>query len=148
MAEERYRHVVTSHLFLVKDGRILLLRRFNTGYEDGNYSVVAGHVEEGETARETIAREAEEEAGIEIDVGNLEVLHVMHRKGKPDERIDFFMTAKEWSGEPEIKEPGKCDDLRWFGLNELPPNVIPYIRQAINCFLEKKIYSEFGWEDR
>ena len=43
-------------------------------------------------------------------------------------------------------EPHKCDDLSWFDLNDLPENVIPYIKQAIQNILNKEIYSEFGWK--
>ena len=38
---------VAAHLLLDKDVRILMLRRYNTGYEDGNYSVDVGHVRRG-----------------------------------------------------------------------------------------------------
>ena len=38
---ERFKLVVAVHLLLIENKKILLLRRFNTGYEDGNYSVVA-----------------------------------------------------------------------------------------------------------
>ncbi len=43
---------------------ILLFRRFNTGFGDGQYSFPAGHVEEGESVTATAIREALEEAGI------------------------------------------------------------------------------------
>jgi hypothetical protein len=35
MATKRFTAPVTIHLFFIKDHQILLLRRFNTGYEDG-----------------------------------------------------------------------------------------------------------------
>jgi hypothetical protein len=42
-------------------------------------------------------------------------------------------------------EPHKCDDLRWFELNKLPENIIPYVKQAIDNIRNKKFYSEYGW---
>ena len=43
------RFPVAVHILLRRDDEVLLVRRCNTGYEDGKLSVVAGHVEPGET---------------------------------------------------------------------------------------------------
>jgi ADP-ribose pyrophosphatase YjhB (NUDIX family) len=145
MAKERFKLVPTSHLILIKDNKILLSRRFNTGYEDGNYSVVAGHLDGDETFVHAMVREAKEEAGIEIEPKDLEVIHVMHRKCPTEERIDFFIKAKKWKGKPRIMETDKCDDMSWFELNKLPHNTIPYIKQAIEKIMENVFYSEHGW---
>ena len=135
------------HLFLINDGKILLLRRANTGYEDGNYSVPAGHIDGGETASSAMIREAREEAGITIIPQDLDVIHVMHRIRDNEERIDFFFSASKWLGEIMNAEPDKCDDLSWFHLSELPENIIPYVRSAFEKSDQKIAYSEFGWEE-
>lgn len=110
MTGERYRAICALHLLLVRGGQILLSRRFNTGYEDGNYSVPAGHLEPNEPVTVGMAREVGEEIGVVINPKDLEVAHVMHRNAGHG-RIDFFFTAKKWEGEPENKEPEKCDGL-------------------------------------
>ncbi len=145
MQKERFKLVPTSHLILTNDNKILLLRRFNTGYEDGNYSVVAGHLDGNETFLQAMVREASEEAGITIKEEDLEVVHVMHRKGPGEERIDFFIKANAWEGEPRIMETQRCDDLKWFGIDSLPSNVIAYVKQAIENFRRRVFYSEHGW---
>jgi len=145
MVNERYKFISAVHLILIKDGKILLLRRFNTGYEDGNYSVPAGHIKQGERARTAMVREAKEETGLDIDEDALKTIHVMHRMGNDQERIDFFMSAKEWKGEPCICEKDKSDELSWYGLNELPENIIPYVKSALEHIETNEFYSEFGW---
>jgi ADP-ribose pyrophosphatase YjhB (NUDIX family) len=137
--------VPETHLFLVRDDRILLLRRCNTDYEDGKYSVVAGHLDGAETAREAICREAQEEAGIELAPDELAFAQVVHRADR-DERVSFFFEARRWRGEPTNMEPHKADDLGWFPLNELPDNMVSYVRRAIERWRAGVFYGESGWE--
>lgn len=144
---ERFKIVPACYLMLVKDGKMLLSRRFNTGYEDGNYSFVAGHLNGNETFRQAMAREAKEEAGIVIDPEKLKIIHVMHRaqENSTGERVDILMTIAEWVGEIKNNEPEKCDDLSWFLIDEIPDNVVPFLKQAINCVNKGIFYSEFGF---
>ena len=141
----RQRFPVAVHLFFLRDSQLLLLRRFNTGYEDGNYSVVAGHVDAGETVTQAAIREAEEEIGVDLSSQDIEIVHVMNRKSN-DERIDFFMVVKRWVGEISNCEPEKCDLLAWYPVDALPQNIIPYVRTAIEEFQTGNIFSEFGWK--
>ncbi|HKC75618.1 MAG TPA: NUDIX domain-containing protein, partial [Chloroflexota bacterium] len=60
MARDWFRVVAAVHLFLISDAQVLLLRRFNTGYEDGQYSVIAGHLDGGEEVTAAMRREARE----------------------------------------------------------------------------------------
>lgn len=142
---KNFPYVGSSYLFLIKDNKILLQRRFQTGFQDGNYGVPAGHLDGGETAREGCAREISEEIGININPNDLTVVHIMHRKGEQDERFDFFMTTEKYTGEIVNNEPNKCDDLSWFPLNELPENIVDYVHIAIKNFQKGIIYSEYGW---
>jgi 8-oxo-dGTP diphosphatase len=141
---EKFKLIASVYLLFRRDEEILLLRRFNTGYEDGNYGLVAGHLDAGESLRHATVREAYEESGVVIKEEDLILRTTMHRK-QDDERVDFFFEPTNWSGEITNMEPGKCDDLSWFRINDLPENIIPYIRQAIECADRGIIYSEFGW---
>jgi 8-oxo-dGTP pyrophosphatase MutT (NUDIX family) len=132
-------------LFLIRDGQILLLRRYNTGYEDGKYSVPAGHLDGGAEVVEAAIREALEEIGVEIGRDDVRVVGVMHRQAGLEERIDFFVKVCRWKGEITNREPEKCDELRWVPVNELPQNVIPYVRQAICNYLEGIWFDSYGW---
>jgi len=144
MAIERFRLVSAAHLFLIRDGKVLLLRRFNTGYEDGKYSVIAGHLEGDEEVKAAAIREAREEVGIEISPSDLQVVGVMHRKSN-DERVDFFLATTSWSGEITNREPDRCDQLAWFDFDRLPGNVIPYVGRALDNYRRRNWFDSFGW---
>jgi 8-oxo-dGTP pyrophosphatase MutT (NUDIX family) len=135
---------VTVHLFLFRENQVLLLRRFNTGFRDGEYSVPAGHLNGGETVIAAAAREAEEEIGVQIEARDTIFSSVMHRI-EGDERVDFFVHVHKWQGEPFNAEPEKCDDLYWADVDQLPANTIPYVRRAIENHLNAIQFDEFGW---
>jgi 8-oxo-dGTP diphosphatase len=145
MKKKRFKMIASGYLFLIRNGKILLLRRFQTGYEDGKYSVPAGHVEDNESLMNSTCREIREEAGLILTSADLKLVHVMHRKSN-DIRMDFFFTTDKKGLRPKNTEPHKADDVRWFPLTKLPKNTIPYIRTAIKNYRKHIFYSEFGWE--
>jgi len=142
---ERFTLASAVHLFLVRHGQVLLLRRFDTGYEDGKYSVIAGHLEGGEEVKAAAVREAREEAGIDIAPEDLDVVGVMHRRSD-DERVDFFCVATLWAGQVANREPHRCDQLAWFDVEALPGNIIPYVRRALDNYLGGVWFDSFGWK--
>lgn len=145
MTTVRFKLIISVYLLLIKDRKVLLLRRYNTGYEDGHYGLPSGHLEENESVTNALSREVKEEIGIKLNLKNIQLVHVMHRK-EEDIRVDLFFTTKKYQGEPKNAEPKKCDDLRWAPLKNLPQNTIPYIAKAIKNYSQNILYSETGWE--
>ncbi len=145
MKKERNTNIPASYLVLINEGKVLLLQRQNTGFMDGWYSYIAGHVDKGESYTQAIIREAEEEAGILLKPEDLTASHIMHRNSDDSVRTDVFFTARKWEGNIRNREPGKCSDLSWFFLNDLPEKIIPYIKDALDCIGQGIFYSEYGW---
>jgi 8-oxo-dGTP diphosphatase len=109
--------------------------RCNTGFEDGKLSVVAGHVEPGESVTQAALRETSEEVGLALSPDRLRVVGVMHRKSD-DERVDFFLAYRldDSDAEPENREPEKCSELVWANVTRLPDDTIPYVRAGLDNF--------------
>lgn len=141
----RTKFPVTVHLLFFREDQVLLLRRFNTGYADGQYSVPAGHLDGGETVMAAAARESEEETGLRIGLEDMVFSSVGHRM-EEEARVDFFVHVRQWQGEPANTEPDKCDELRWVNVNELPDNTIPYVQKAIQNHRAGIVFHEFGWQ--
>ncbi len=146
----RARHALVPavYVFLLRDGRVLLCRRQNTGFQDGKLSTIAGHVEADEGVFRAAVREAREEAGVEIAPEDLAVVTTMHRRtGEPGhERIDFFLLARRWRGEPRNLEPEKCSELVWAPLDSPPADLIPYVARAIEDWRRGVAFDTWGWD--
>lgn len=128
------------------------MRRFQTGFWDGNYGLPSGHGEPGESIREGVAREAREEIGISIDTRDLEFVLTQNRwcpdPGNPHARVGFYFIPRAFSGQLRNIEPHKCDDLRFFPLANLPENMVPHVRAAIQAYIQGQKYNEFDWDTR
>jgi 8-oxo-dGTP diphosphatase len=139
---DRFVVVPAAYVFFLRevDGReqVLLQLRRGTGYMDEHWATAAaGHIEKGESVFAAAVREAGEELGV-ADVA-LTPLCAMHRtgSGEPiDERVDYFLRATSWSGEPRIVEADKCAELRWCDLHDLPAPVVPHELVVIEALRE------------
>lgn len=141
--QKRYTLRCAVYLFLIKNNKLFLLRRKNTGWKDGEYGVPAGHLEKDETILQAAVRETKEETTVDIDAKDLKFIHIMHRKGGKGEYIDIYFTVNKWQGEPKIGEKDKSDEVNWFSIDSLPLNTIDYMRKALENWQERILFSEF-----
>jgi 8-oxo-dGTP diphosphatase len=150
---ERFVVVPASYVFLLRPGatgdEVLLQLRQNTGYMDDHWAAAAaGHVERGETAYDAAHREALEELAVTgIDLTFVTAMHRTAHADPIDERIDFFFSARSWSGVPRIVEPQKCAGLQWYPLDQLPDPVVPHELTVLTGLRDGGLtaYSTFGF---
>jgi 8-oxo-dGTP diphosphatase len=142
----RQRPQLDVHLVLRRGEEVLLGMRQNTGWRDGYWHLPAGHGEDGESATTALLREAVEEIGIEIDVSDVNFVHLVHHR-TDTARLAIFYQVTRWRGEPINAEPDKCAGWQWFPLGALPEPMIDYAVQAITSYLKGEPYSELGWQD-
>lgn len=148
-SKERFKAIGSVYVLLVnQQGQILLLRRCNTGFCDGEYGLPSGHLEARESVRQGMMREIQEEIGIEVDADELRFAHMRSRNAEDGHRIDYFFEAYAWEGEVKNCEPNKCDELIWVSPDDLPANTIAYIREVISFWQEGVLYSEQGWSKK
>ncbi|WP_374105671.1 NUDIX domain-containing protein [Rhodococcus erythropolis] len=110
---------------------VLLGKRAGTIYGSGKWHLPGGHLEAGESLVECAAREAREELGIELLLGRSDVSHLIHSNDNDGDRLHVCFRPTKWSGEPTNLEPDKCSELRWFPINELPLNIVPFATSAL-----------------
>lgn len=128
----RHHTHIAVYLILYRRGTVLLLRRANTGYQDGKYSLIAGHVERDESLKDAVQREAREEVGITIAKKDLKIGFLNHRYATDKKLyLDIFFTCSKWTGIPKNRETSKCDDLSWHPLLKLPKNTIIHVKKAL-----------------
>ena len=105
--------------------------------ERGLWEFPGGSVEFGEKLAEALKREMNEEFGIEIDVGELldVVDHILPLEGQ--HWISPTFIGKIVKGEPTILEPGKCSDIGWFSVDEVPEDLTLVTRENLAHYRQK-----------
>ncbi|MFJ2111922.1 NUDIX domain-containing protein [Streptomyces sp. NPDC087850] len=93
-------------------------------------------------------REAREEAGLVIAPADVELVHVVHIVDSPGDLplLQMVFQASRWKGVPEVLELDKCQAWQWFEPTDLPKQLVPYTRAAIEGITAGRRYTELGWE--
>ena len=132
MTASLQRPYLASYCMIRAHDTILVQRRFNTGYLDGQWALPSGHVMDGEDALAAASRELREETGLIVKPDDWRFVCAMHRRTDRT-IIDLFFATASFSGTPRICEATKCDGLGFFPINALPQPLAGYIGVAIDC---------------
>lgn len=127
-------------LILYHRGRILLLKQ--TKPNGGNYTLVGGNIEEKESAKQCLIREAKEEADITLKEVDLKLVHVLQKVQHDQQRIVLYFKAYRWEGNLKAKERHKFREAEWFELDQLPRNLTQTVRHVLEQYRHGNLYSE------
>jgi 8-oxo-dGTP diphosphatase len=83
-----------------------------------------------------------------VDSACLRLVHLLHNRhgDTGGEWLGAFFLAEAWSGTPSVQEPAKHDDLAWFDVQQLPDNLIPYVRQSLLLPRGQVPFSTYGFD--
>ena len=119
-------------VLIARDGRVLLGRRGPGTREPGKWSFPAGFVERGERVEHAAAREAREETGLEVAVGDLIGLF-----SSDGETVVLAVYAATATGEPEAGDD--LTEVGWFSVSELPELAFPRDRRIMDVWLSTRL---------
>jgi len=135
--------LIGVELLARRGGSILLgLRRNCSGA--GTWALPGGHLEHGEGLAAALCREAEEELGADVDPGDLRLASmtddVQPEAGVHYVHVSFELADPPW--EPQIMEPDRCGEWRWFPLGGLPEpeNLFPPHEPIIAGYRQGRLY--------
>ena len=141
---------VTVSIILLKENKLLLQLRDNTGYLDGFYDLgVSGHVNSNENFKKAAVREASEELGLKISPEKL-VYVTLIQNIRDNYIYIYFLYNITKNEEINIKnnEPNQIKDLLWVKPSSLPENSLPHNIIALKNYesniLYDIIYDEIG----
>ncbi len=131
-----------SRAAIIRDGKILLVQE-----RDGLWAMPGGWVDVNQTIASNLKKEAQEEAGVAVEVGRLVALHEYTRRNCrrpfPYNIIKAFVLC-ELLTEPELIENNETCAVGWFAVDALPPLHIgkQTAEQVAMCF---SAYADAHW---
>lgn len=128
---------IGCNIFVVQESKLLFGRRKNT-YGKGSWGLPGGHLEYGEKLIDAAKRELEEETGIKD--GNLSLVAIIDDPRQDQHYIHIAFKLENFVGEVKLMEPEKCEEWKFFNINELPENIFIGHKKIIESFIKGTLY--------
>ena len=126
---------------VLRGGRLLLGRRIDDTYGNGEYSCGGGHLEPGENLAEAARREIREEWGIEIDTPRF--LCVVNLRNYNGTHWVSFGFSGDWvSGKPTPEIAKEFAGHGWYDLDDLPSPLFKPVPPYVEALRTGKAYFE------
>lgn len=124
------RPAVGVAVIIVRDEKVLLGRRMNA-HGHGTWAFPGGHLEINESIADCARREVKEETGLLFrDIEHIAFTNDIFQQ-EQKHYVTLFVKARGCSGEPELKEPEKCDMWQWFFPKNLPDSLFLSLKNLI-----------------
>jgi len=135
---------------------ILLLRRAQTGFMDGFWTLPGGHVEPGELPMAAAQRECQEETG--VSVSRPQPICVLPYSSKSGSKrgskrrdlvhvgLNLVFFAHQWRQQPYLAEPQMADMLCWVPTTSLPKPCVPWLASVLQLGQQGQWYEELSYE--
>ena len=114
-------------------GRVLLTLR-KLPPEADCWSILGGKLDFLEALEECAIREAHEEAGVEIVIERLLCVTDHRLPSEGQHWVSPAFLGRIVSGEARNCEPNKTQQVDWFPLDQLPPNLTMTARNALQAY--------------
>lgn len=115
-----------------KTGKKVLLGKRKNNYKAGMYGMPGGRLELKESVISCAKRELVEETGLRIN--SLVYLGVIREVQESNNYIHFAFICGDYTGNPKLTEPDRCEGWQWYPLDKLPENILPGHLAAINLY--------------
>ncbi len=124
-SDVRQRPLIGVSVIVRRNGRVLVGKR-RGAHGEGTWQFPGGHLEFGETIEACARREVLEETGLVIDRIRFGPYTNDIFTDEKKHYVTLFVLVDSPDGEPELREPEKCDTWQWIGWSDLPePYFLP-----------------------
>lgn len=130
---------VGVEVFLRKQNKVLLGKRKNC-YGAGDWGLPGGHLEAKEKLVETAIRELKEETGLDVLSSDLQLISIVDDIREDQHYIHVSFELDIVDIEPKVMEPEKCEEWKWFPLDQLPDNIFIGHKRIFESYLNKQLY--------